>query len=141
MNNGTRSVILFASAALCAAGWVSVANDHISGRALAIEQSINVDPQTGYEFASTDLHPFTFAQLEEIVRADAATRFPNTRIELGSVKAEHGTLSMTVVFFGPNRQAQAFIYAFLPEKRSWKIASSRRLWFVSPSQIARGLRV
>jgi len=28
-------------------------------------------------------------------RADAATRFPDARLELGSVKAERGVLSMT----------------------------------------------
>jgi len=95
---------------------------------------------TGFEFASSDLHKFGFAQLEEIVRADATTRFPNARVELGSVKTDHGTLTMNVVLFGPN-QTQAFLYTLVPEKNSCKIARTHRLWFVPPTQIARGLRV
>lgn len=96
---------------------------------------------SSFEFASSDLHKFSFAQLEEIVRADAASRFPNVRVELGSVKADRGLLSMNVILFGPNHQTQAFLYTVVPEKNSWRIASSRRLWFVPPTQIARGLRV
>ncbi|HEY4282468.1 MAG TPA: hypothetical protein VGM62_05335 [Chthoniobacterales bacterium] len=139
MNYPTRCIIVFASAALCAAGWVLGGSEYFNFRVVGAE-STGVDPMTGYEFASTELQPFKFAQLEDMVRADAATRFPNARVELGSVKAEGSALSMTVVFFG-NHQAQAFVYSFLPDKTTWKIASAHRLWFVRPSQIARGLRV
>jgi hypothetical protein len=47
---------------------------------------------------------------------------------------------MNVVLFG-DHQAQAFLYTLVPEKNSWKITSSHRLWFVPVTQIARGLRV
>jgi len=139
MNFTSRCIIVIASAAVCAGGWVSVARENV-GSGQGSGQTLG-DLECGYKFASTDLRNFSFAQLEEIVRADAATRFPDARLELGSVKAERGVLSMTVVLFGPNRQAQAVLYALMPDKNSWKISSTRRLWFVPPSQIARGLRV
>lgn len=138
MNNTIRELIVLASAAICAGGWVSVARDTV---VIPFGQSVASGLRDDYKFASADLHKYSFAQLEEVVRADAAARFPNTRVELGSVKAEHGGLSMTVVFFGPNRQTQAVLYALVPHKDSWKISSARRLWFVPPSQIARGLRI
>ena len=50
-------------------------------------------------------------------------------------------LTMNVILFGPNHQTEAFLYTVVPGKNSWRIASSHRLWFVSPNQIARGLRV
>ena len=140
MNNSIRGLIVLATAAVCAGGWVSVARDNVVipfGQSGSASRGLQED----YKFASADLHRYSFAQLEEVVRADAATRFPNARVELGSVKAEHGGLSMTVVLFGPNRQTQAVLYALVPDKDSWKISSARRLWFVPPSQIARGLRI
>ena len=71
----------------------------------------------------------------------AVAKFPNARIEFGSVKVERGMLIMPVVFFGPNQQSQAFLYGFVPHNNTWKIVSTHRLWFVPPSQIARGLQV
>jgi hypothetical protein len=68
-------------------------------------------------------------------------RFPNRRVELGSVKTDHGRLMMTVVLFGPRRETQAYLYGLTAEKSSWKISSTQRLWFIPPSQIVRGLRV
>jgi hypothetical protein len=141
MNNLSRSVVVAINLALCALGVIATARQPSFGEMAASEFPAAIGLQTGYQFACGDLHKFSFAQLEAIVRADATTRFPNARVELGSVKAEHGVLTMTVVFFGPNHQTQAFLYGLVPEKNSWKIASAHRLWFVSPSQIARGLRV
>ena len=140
MNSPSRTIIVLACGAVCAGGWLSAASGQFDSFA-GSSRAFRLDVQGDYAFASTDLHKFSFAQLEEIVRADAATRFPNARVELGSIKSERGTLSMTVVLFGPNRQAQAVLYALVPAKDSWKISSTRRLWFVPPSQIARGLRV
>ncbi|HJT81682.1 MAG TPA: hypothetical protein VJ719_10825 [Chthoniobacterales bacterium] len=140
MNSSLRCLILLVAAALCAGGWVSVARDDLDG-ALGLSASAAGELESDYKFASIDLHRLSFAQLEEVVRADAATRFPNTRVELGSVKGERGGLSMTVVVFGPNRQSQAVLYALVPNKDSWKILSARRLRFVPPSQIGRGLRI
>ena len=140
MNHWIRSLIVLVSAVLCAGGWVTVARDSVAV-SFGGPDSVPGELPEDYKFASVDLHNYSFAQLEEVVRADAATRFPNARVELGSVKAEHGGLSMTVVLFGPNRQSQAVLYALVPEKNSWKISSARKLWFVSPSQIARGLRI
>lgn len=140
MNTSVRGLIVLAFTAICAGGWVSVARDTVvipPGQSGSAASGLQED----YKFASADLHKYSFAQLEEVVRADAATRFPTARIELGSVKAEHGGLSMTVVLFGPNRQSQAVLYALVPHKDSWRISSARRLWFVPPSQIARGLRI
>src|SRR4051794_21636880 len=103
MNFTSRCLIVIASAMVCAGGWVLVARDNVdTGRGSG--QSLG-DLECHYKFASGDLRKFSFAQLEEVVRADAATRFPDARLELGSVKAERGVLSMTVVLFGPNRQA------------------------------------
>lgn len=140
MNNPIRCIIVLLSAVFCAGGWISVTRDSFDSP-FNDSGSARNEALSDYRFAAIDLHNLSFAQLEEIVRADAATRFPDARLELGSVKAERGILSMTVVLFGPNRQAQAVLYALVPDKNSWKISSTRRLWFVPPSQIARGLRV
>ena len=140
MNNLTRVLLVFISAALCAEGVIWHGHCGSSDPAAAADSFIGTE-FVSFEFASADRHKFSFVQLEEIVRADAGTRFPNARVELGSVKAERGRLTMNVVLFGPNHEAQAFLYTMLPEKNSWKIASAHRLWFVPSTQIARGLRV
>jgi hypothetical protein len=125
---------------MCSAGWISTAHDSVD-RAIEAAES-DRELLSDYWFASGDLRNFSYAQLEEIVRADASTRFPSARVELsGFLKAERGAVNITVVLFGPNRQSQAVLYALAPDKNSWKISSARRLWFVPPSQIARGLRI
>jgi hypothetical protein len=140
MNNPIRCLIVVAAAAMCSAGWMSTAHDKVSSAIEAAESDREL--LCDYWFASGDLRKFSYAQLEEIVRDDASTRFPNARIELsGLTKAERGAVTMTVVLFGPNEQSQAFLYALVPNKESWKISSARKLWFVPPSQIARGLRI
>jgi hypothetical protein len=141
MNNLSRSIIFAACVGACAGGWIFIARDNPSSPPAASAGSIDAAGQNGYEYASGNFYKFTFAQLETLVRADAAAKFPNTRIELGVVKAERGILTVPVVFFGPNHQTQAFLYRLVPEKNSWKIAGTRRLWFVPSSEIARGLRV
>ena len=141
MNTLSRVAVVIFSAAVCAGGLILTTRNASPIHAIGAELFAEIGSTTDVEFASADLHKFAFAQLEEIVRADAAKRFPNARVELGSVNAEHGSLTMNVVLFGPNHQAQAFLYTLVPEKNSWKIATSHRLWFVPPTQIARGLRV
>jgi hypothetical protein len=140
MNNPIRCLIVLVFAAFCAGGWVSVARDNFDG-ASGSSGSTSGELDSDYKFASIDLQKLGFAKLEEVIRADAATRFPNARVELGSVKTEHGSLSMTVILFGPNRQSQAVLYTLVPAKNSWKISSARKLWFVPSSQVARGLRI
>src|SRR5437879_789176 len=141
MSKLSRVGILLISAAFCAGGLIWSGWGVRPTGALGSELFGEIASPSDFEFASADLHRFSFAQLEEIIRADAATRFPNARVELGSVKAERGALVMNVVLFGPNHDAQAFLYTVVAEKNSWKIASTHRLWFVPPTQIARGLRV
>jgi len=140
MNVFARSLVIAVSLALCAAGLISAARES-STNVAEFSSEADIFPRNAYQFASTDLHNYNFAQLEAIVRADAATRFPNSRMEMGLVNAEEGFLNMTVVFFGPHRQTEAFLYSLVPRKKSWKISSTRRLWFVPVSQIARGLQV
>ena len=140
MNNSIRCLAILVSAAICAGGWVSVSREYFAaagGQSGSVGNELNAD----YKFGSADLYQVSFSQLEEAVCADAAVRFPNSRVELGSVKAEPRGVSMTVILFGPNRQTQAVLYALVPNKDSWKISSTRRLWFVPPSQITRGLRI
>jgi hypothetical protein len=140
MNAFARSTVLAISLALCAGGLISTVRES-SSKVAEFSFGTDIVPRDDYRLASTDLHNFSFAQLEAIVRADAATRFPNSRVELGSIQAEEGFLTMTVVFFGAHRQTEAFLYSLVPKKNSWKISSTRRLWFVPVSQIARGLQV
>jgi hypothetical protein len=140
MNAFSRSIVIAISLALCAGGLIATVRE-ASSRVAEFASGADIVPRDDYRFASTDLHNFSFAELEAIVRADAATRFPNSRMELGSVKAEQGLLTMTVVFFGAHRQTEAFLYSLVPKKNSWKISNTRRLWFVPVSQIARGLQV
>ena len=141
MNNLARVFVVLVTAALCAAGLIwhnqNASSQYITGS----DGFAATDLLRSFEFASADLHKLSFAQLEEIVRADAANRFPSARVELGSVKAERGALTMNVVLFGPNQQTQAFLYRLVPEKNSWRIAGAHQLWFVPASQVARGLRV
>ena len=139
MNNLIRALVVLISAALCAGGLIWHGGHASSPYSAGSDGFAGTEFVSSFEFASTDL--ISFAQLEEIVRADAVVRFPNARVELGSVKDERGALTMNVVLFGPNQQTQAFLYRLVPDKNSWKIASTQRLWFVPPTQIARGLRV
>ena len=130
---------MFAVAA-CGGGFISVIQQSDMSD-VSIGRLCMFNPQFGYEFASADLRKFSFTQLEAIVRADVAARFPHTRIELGSVKAERNGLTMNVGLFEPNGDCRLYTYSLVPDKNSWKIAHSQRLWFVPASQIARGLRV
>ena len=140
MNNLSRILVVLTSAAICAGGVIQ--HQHASSRFTSgTDLLFGTEFVSNFEFASSDLHKFSFAQLEAMVRSDATSRFPNARVELGSVKAERDALTMNVVLFGPNQQTVAFLYRLVPEKNSWKIASTQRLWFVPPAQIARGLRV
>src|SRR3954470_6653222 len=141
MNYPTRWLIVLASATACAAGWAGVDHNRLGGSIGGLGALPTTDTNGDYEFASTDLHGSRFAELEEIIRADAARRFPNRRLEFGSIKSDHGVLMVTVALFGPNRQSEAFLYSLEPENRSWKVKAAKKLWFVAPSQITRGLRV
>src|SRR5689334_21068046 len=140
MKTSTRLTVVALCVAACAAGAIfSLQPSNPGSRGQA---ALGLAELAGaYQFASADLPGVDFAKLESIVRADAATRFPNSRIEFGSVKSERGLLTMTVVFFNSRRQTGAFLYSLVPENHSWKISSARRLWFLPPSQVARGLRV
>lgn len=141
MNYLTRILVVVVSAGVCAGGVILTARDTSPDHIFGLNSFADAGFVSSFEPASSDLQKFSFAQIEEIVRADAANRFPNMRVELGSVKAGHGTLMMNVVLFGPNDQAQAFVYSLAPNRSSWKIVSTRRLWFVPPNQITRGVRV
>ena len=142
MNTFSRIVVAVASAATCAGGVILVDHDVRSNRALRFEPSAGVGSLSGLEFASADLPRVSFVELEEIVRADLANRFPNSRVELASVKLTRGTASINVVLFPPNRRARAFRYTVARQKKSWKITGSHPLWFVPAAQIvARDLRV
>ena len=140
MSRPLRTLIVVFTVAACGGGLISVTQQSdVSDMSIGCFGML--DPQIGYEFASADLHKFSFTQLEAIVRADVAARFPHTRIELGSVKAERNGLTMNVGLFEPNGGCRLYTYSLVPDKNSWKIAHSQRLWFVPASQIARGLRV
>jgi hypothetical protein len=141
MNNLTRSSIVAVCLAACVAGAISVTHDPITIGRSDFEYFTSTDAQGRYQLASTEVPEFSFGRLEAVIGADAATRFPNSRVELGSAKTEHGTLTITVAFFGPKRQTQAYLYRLVPAKHSWKISGRHRLWFMPPSQLARGLRV
>ena len=141
MNRLSRSVLLLMSLGFCVAGLITIAGDSNRWAAIAPRLNSDADPQTGYEFASGNLRQASFAEVEELVRADAACRFPNCRIELGSVRTERSGLVMNIVLFGPNHANQAFLYKLVPKNNSWQIAGTHRLWFVPASQIARGRRV
>ena len=141
MNDATRSIVVMICLGFCAGGLIATSREPSINKHGSLGSFSSFDAEGSYQFAASDLHKFTFGQLEEIVRADASVRFPRARIEFGSVKVERGILTMPVVLFGPNHAAQAFLYKLVPDKHSWKITGAQRLWFVSPSQIVRGLRV
>jgi hypothetical protein len=141
MNDATRSIVVMVCLGFCAGGLIATSREPSIGKHGALGFFSDFDTESSYQFAAGDLHKFSFGQLEEIIRADAAVRFPRARIEFGSAKVEHGMLTMPVVLFGPDHAAQAFLYKLVPDKNSWKITDTQRLWFVSPSQIVRGLRV
>lgn len=140
MKRLTRTLVVVLSLGFCALGWISML--HEPGEyASDLPRFGTVDPEAGYEFASSNLHKFNFAQLEAIVRADVAAKFPNTRVELGLVKPVRHGLTMNVGLFEPNGECRLYIYTLVSDKNSWKVARAQRLWFVPRSQIARGLRV
>jgi hypothetical protein len=141
MNRLIRSFAVLISLGLCAAGLIAIVGGSPRFPLSAPSSFADAGPQTGYEFASANVEQPDFSEVEEIVRTDAASRFPNSRIELGSVKAEHSGITMSVVLFGPNHATQAFLYRLEPKDHSWHIARTHRLWFVPASQIARGRRV
>jgi hypothetical protein len=141
MNAPTRSAIIMICLGFCAGGLIATSQETSIREYATGESYFGFDAESSYQLAASDLHKFSFGQLEEIIRADAAARFPRVRIEFGSLKVEHGMLIVPVVLFAPNHEMQAFLYKLVPDKKSWKITGAQRLWFVSPSQIVRGLQV
>jgi hypothetical protein len=141
MNAATRSIVVLVCVCFCAAGLIATSHEPSLKNYGASEFLRGLDTESSYQLAASDLHKVSFAQLEEIVRADVFSRFPRARVEFGSLKVDHGTLTIPVVLFAPNHEMQAFLYKLMPDKKSWKITGAQRLWFVLPSQIARGLRV
>ena len=139
MNRLARTSIIIFALALCAAGLISVVRH--PAPEVPVGRFAIIDLQDGYEFASADLHAVRFSKLEAVVRADAARKFPNTRVELGSVNVERDAVTMNVVFFAPNGESRSYLYSLVPDKTSWRILTSRRLWLIPPSQNARGVRV
>ena len=140
MNAPTRFTIVFSCCALCAGGAISSSHRQSIGPGDGTRTAGFTSLDT-YEFASSDLQKFNFAQLEAIIRADAAHKAPRARLEFGSVKEEDGALVAQVMFFGPDPDMQAFLYILVPNKDSWKISRVQRLWFMPRSQLVRGLRV
>ena len=141
MNAATRSIVVLVSVCFCAAGLIVTSHEPSPTNYGTSEFWPGFDTESSYQLAASDLHKVSFAQLEEIIRADVFSRFPRVRVEFGSLKVEHGTLTIPVVLFAPNHEMQAFLYKLMPDKKSWKITGAQRLWFVSPSQIVRGVRV
>jgi hypothetical protein len=141
MNAATRSIVVLVCVCFCAAGLIATSREPSLKNYGTPEFLPGLDTESSYQLAASDLHKVSFAQLEEIVRADVFSRFPSVRVEFGSLNVEHGSLTIPVVLFAPNHEMQAFLYKLTPDKKSWKITGAQRLWFVSPSQIVRGLRV
>ncbi|MEY2537639.1 MAG: hypothetical protein QOG67_1379 [Verrucomicrobiota bacterium] len=139
MNAPTRFTIVVSCCALCAGGAISSSYRQSIG--VGNTRTAGFTSLGTYEFASSDLQKFNFAQLEAIIRADAVQKAPRARLEFGSVKVEDGALVAQVLFFGPDPNMQAFLYILVPNKDSWKITRVQRLWFMPRSQLVRGLRV
>src|SRR5436305_1106554 len=79
VNNLSRVIIVVTTLGLCAGGLIVNARN-ASPIATAGSDSFNSTRfLSSFEFASSDLYKFSFYQLEQIVRADAAARFPNAR--------------------------------------------------------------
>src|SRR5437763_14842580 len=106
MNQLTRATVVLICAATCGTGAVCISHRPAAGTPSLLDNFADFDLQSGYAFASSDAHTSRFAELEAIVRADAAQRFPSARIELGSVKAKQRLVTMTVVLFGPGKETR-----------------------------------
>ena len=141
MNALTRSTIVLVCVGFCAGGLIVTSQETSIRKNGTPEWFTSFGPESSYQFAASDLDKFNFGQLEGIIRADVFSKFPSARVEFGSVKVEHGALTMPVILFGPNRATQAFLYRLVPDKNSWKIAGAQRLWFVPRAHLLRGLQV
>jgi hypothetical protein len=137
MNSLNKFILVVGCACLCLGGVIYTLQN--GGAAESAGSESHSYPQS-YHPATSELRKCSFARLEALITADAASRFPNRRIELGSVRAKDGILILPVTFFG-NRQAEAFIYRVIFQKNSWQIVTRERLWSIPSSQITRGLRI
>jgi len=84
---------------------------------------------------------FDFSELESIILRDPSAKSHRARIEFGSGKVESGSALVEVLFFAPDGRMQPYLYKLTPEKKSWKVASVQRMWFVPRSRLLRGVRV
>lgn len=99
------------------------------------------DPVGDYlRVASGSAPRFDFSQLEAVVLRDPTVRSHRARIEFGSVKIEQGNALMEVLFFSRDGQMQPYLYKLTSEKKSWKVASVQRMWYVPRSHLLRGVR-
>jgi hypothetical protein len=144
MKSSTRLAVVLVCSALCAGGIISESREQ-SGNVYPGKSGAGLDPLNNYQLAASDLNKFSFAQLETIIRADVAAKSPHARVEFGSVKVENGALVVQVLFFGKDRDIQAFLYNLVPNlmpgNNGWRVARVQRLWFVPRAQLLRGLRV
>lgn len=141
MNTLTRSIIVAATLGLCLAGWTAALNHRSPGSATLLGWVPSLGSSGDYQFASADRESFNWTQLETIVRAKVAMKYPGCRIEFGSGRLENHQVILPVVLAAPNREARAFLYRFIQRNGSWKVVAAQPLWFVPASRIARGLRV
>jgi hypothetical protein len=91
--------------------------------------------------ASKPAAKFDFSELESIILRDPSAKSQRARIEFGSAKIERGSALVEVLFFAPDGRMQPYLYKLTPEKKSWKVASVQRMWFVPRSHLLRGVRV
>jgi hypothetical protein len=140
MNAATRFIVIAACLLVCAGGFVFSHLAH--GRA-----SISDDAQFGatdlggdYQFAVDASRKPSFKELESVIRCERTAMAAHARIEFGSVKMEHRTAVVEVLFFSPDGKVVPFLYKLAPENNSWKVVSAQRMWFVPRSHLLRGVR-
>src|SRR5437763_5043052 len=118
MNAATRTTVVLSCLGLCATGLVSATRERANDSYVQSTGDLSLDAIDAYQFAASDLQKFSFGQLEAIIRADAASKSPHSRIELGSVRPDGKRLIAQVTFFGPDDETQAFLYQLVPERKS-----------------------
>lgn len=127
---------------LCAGGIISSSRGRISTIDNDNGRRGSADLTAAYQYAASDASlKLSLNQIELIIRRDPIGKTAQGKIEFGSVTVEHGAVVAQVLFLEADGRTQAFLYKLRPEKKSWKIESAQRVWFMPRSRLLRGLRV
>jgi hypothetical protein len=99
------------------------------------------DFTSAYEYAASGMQrKFSRTQFERMIRRDFASMTRVARVEFGAIRVADDAVFMQVFLIGSEGTVRGFLYRFMAESGSWKIAGVQSLGPPSAWRLS-GLRI